>query len=316
MESMMLLAQGFPGMQYIPLIFLALGIGYVMGLASVLSALLRRRGFAQKMSIGVIAFAMVTTGIFFMLLGDEVHWLAYAITISPAALGFVAFAIAWFTRNLQPLGFKASIVVSALFLGTIVGGVVSLAVANHVPYYQDRDRLLSDFQAMNQLSGVVIEGFEWEGIWCLDTVRFSIPGKPHSLVVFSPGNEYVRYEYDTPLDTCMLYQIGPCRFREFRKYASGEAFSELDAIYVGPRGAYQKLVPFEINSIRDIVEHYDELVTFFENEWPSKESPGELDVGESRDPLTINYWREIERPIPAPEDAVPERVDGFYRPNG
>ncbi|PQO45232.1 hypothetical protein [Blastopirellula marina] len=93
----MLLAQSFPGMEYIPLILLCLAVGYLVGLSVILLALLRYVKLAQKLAIGLILFATMTTFIFAMLLGDPVNPAAHAITMSPAGLGLVAILIALLT---------------------------------------------------------------------------------------------------------------------------------------------------------------------------------------------------------------------------
>lgn len=45
------------------------------------------------------------------------------------------------------------------------------------------------------------------------------------------------------------------------------------SIELGLDSPYQALIPFEINTLQDVVDHYQELIDLCET-WPRKENPG------------------------------------------
>jgi hypothetical protein len=50
-------------------------------------------------------------------------------------------------------------------------------------------------------------------------------------------------------------------------------------IELGPNSPYQKLFPFELNTLQDVVDHYPELVDLFES-WPRETEPGKVLLGD------------------------------------
>ena len=84
------LAQMFDGMQYIPLMLLLLAASTLLGLAAILFALLRDQHSTIWLSYTCLALSVTTTVVWLVLIGDNLSWAGYGISLSPALLALAA----------------------------------------------------------------------------------------------------------------------------------------------------------------------------------------------------------------------------------
>lgn len=147
-------------------------------------------------------------------------------------------------------------------------------------YYWQLNHVNAVLAANREIENVRIEGNEdvfYEAEW----VEFSICGKPGSKVALVvPHGE--RIDGGTKL---WLSQLGPWSFTTFGHGYDGVTLIDTGEpiktdfnwnwVDVGSDGPFAELIPVKANTVADIVEHYDELVEFFET-WPKQSSPGKV----------------------------------------
>lgn len=62
-------------------------------------------------------------------------------------------------------------------------------------------------------------------------------------------------------------------------------------IVLGPESPYSELIPFEVNSLQDVVNHYEDLVDLFET-WPGESNPGTVTLDDG----TTQYYYVVKDP--------------------
>ena len=80
----------FPGMEYIPLILMSLGVGVLTGIVSVVTALTRQRAASRGCAGLCIVVSLISTIIFVFLIGRNLYPHAYAIMAAPSLLGWIS----------------------------------------------------------------------------------------------------------------------------------------------------------------------------------------------------------------------------------
>ena len=61
---------------------------------------------------------------------------------------------------------------------------------------------------------------------------------------------------------------------------------------LGPGSPYSELIPFEVNTLQDVVDHYEDFVDLFET-WPRESKPGTVKL---EDGSTQHYYV-VEEPL-------------------
>lgn len=277
----MLLGQMMPGMEFIPLILLAIVVGFGLGLLAILLALLRHlvlSRYVANLSIGV---GVGATAIFIYLLGNNFGHVGYLFILFPAMLGGIAHGIAWVEREKPPLKTTQVSLITILLLMTVAGVIMGFVKASHVPYYERRDAFLRNLEPMDEISNVVVDGFDSEESWYPSQISFSIAGRPDTLLVIYPQHELKSCRINEPIKRLYVFQLGPYRFSghvETVEQDGRTSKSNPSSIELGTDGVFRDQLPCQIDSIQDLIEHYDELIVFFNEEWPRANDPGHLEV--------------------------------------
>jgi hypothetical protein len=127
----------------------------------------------------------------------------------------------------------------------------------------------------------------------VNSSRFSVDGQPNSIIAIGGLGHY------EDEGKFAVNRIGKWQFRTFgRRYGGAYNAStgqpvESDYfgwhIQLGTASPYGDLIPFEINTLQDVVDHYAELVRLFET-WPREAEPGTVTLEDG----TTQYFYVIE----------------------
>lgn len=63
-------------------------------------------------------------------------------------------------------------------------------------------------------------------------------------------------------------------------------------IALGPGSPYSELIPFKVNTLQDVVDHYEDLVDLFET-WPGESKPGTVKLEDG----STQYYYVVEEPL-------------------
>ena len=258
--------------------------------------------------------ALGSTAIFIYLLGNHFGLVGYLFIAFPAALGGIAHGIAWYEKEKPPLKTTQVSLITILFLMTVAGIIMGFVKAANPPYYERRDVYLRNLKRIDEISNVVIQGYDYEGYWYPSKVEFSIAGRPDTLLVIEPRHELTTCRIDEPIERLDVIQIGPFKFhcdveeieQNGHSYKSTPSWIEL-----GTDGSFRDRLPCQIDSIQDLIDHYDELLVFFKNDWPRVSAPGHLEVErkayfDQRPYLEKSeYWLELDPTVPGPQVVSP-----------
>lgn len=163
-----------------------------------------------------------------------------------------------------------------LFIVAGAAVVCALYVAARNLYFAERHQTESALAEVRGISDIQLHSY-------MDTVeevngsRFSVDGLKNSVIKIGSLSHYGDKRRFS------LNQIGKWTFRTSGRrhmgayQASTGAPVESDYIgwhvELGPNSPYNELIPFEINTLQDVVDHYQELVDLFET-WPREANPG------------------------------------------
>ncbi|WP_146117634.1 MULTISPECIES: hypothetical protein [Pirellulaceae] len=302
----MLLAQNMPGMEYVPLILFCLLLGFSGGLLAILLAFLRQVNMANWLAKGSIGLAVASTLFILPAAWHEARPVLYLMMLSPIGLAVVALMIAELSKGLPPISRLKFGLVLVVFFIPIVAGAIAFAISNNAAYYHDRDQIVLKFEGMEDVTDVVIDGYDYEGVWYVGAVCFTIKGKPGSLITMCSKFEFDDCHVDEPLDRLQLIQLGDCRFFDEGAYLTEGMIPQTfrnDSLELGRYGNYGDLLPMQVESIRDVIENYDELLSFFHEQWPQKEMPGHLEREEKHGRRVFTYWMEVDPKVLTPQEA-------------
>ncbi len=159
-------------------------------------------------------------------------------------------------------------------------------------YYAERGQTKSVLAEVKGISTVQLRAY-------IDVVEevysssFTIDGQPDSIITIGSVSHY------EDNGSFHVNRLGKWQFRTFgRRHAGAYEAStgkpvESDYkgfhIALGPNGPYKDLIPFEVNSLQDLVDHYGELVDLFET-WPREAKPGTVVLDDG----TTQYFYVVE----------------------
>ncbi len=253
-------------------ILLPLGMGTAVGLLAILLALLRSQESARKAARFSIVAGMLCVAVGLLpnihyLAGDEPQLppLAYVILAFPALLGAAALGICRCNYGREPVK-RGQIPLSVILLGvTVLACVLAAFRVKHASYFQERDRHLRHFRSIPSVVDVRIEPWEHEGYYYVHKVHFRIENVPDSLVTLAVDGRGMPGKSDEDLRIISIMQIGPWQLYE------RDTSVTRNVIDLGTEGKYSSVVPIQVHSVGDIVEHYDELLGIFEDGRPSRD---------------------------------------------
>ena len=131
----------------------------------------------------------------------------------------------------------------------------------------------------------------------VNSTSFSVDGHPDSIIGIGGLGHY---EDDGRFS---VSRIGKWRFRVSGHRYGGVYRADTGKpvksdyfgwhIGLGPHSPYSELIPFEVNTLQDIVDHYADLVDLFET-WPRESEPGTVMLDDG----STQYFYVVEDPLP------------------
>lgn len=166
----------------------------------------------------------------------------------------------------------------------IVVTVVAVACAMYVAalnyYYSDRHYAESVLAQVNGISNIKLLS-HIDVIEEVNGGSFSVDGQPDSMITVGGLRAYKDQGCFT------VSKIGRWRFRisghrHMGNYleSTGEPIKSdyfSSHLELGPASPYRDLIPFEVNTLQDVVDHYAEFVDLLES-WPREDKPGSVNL--------------------------------------
>jgi len=167
---------------------------------------------------------------------------------------------------------------SLLLFVAVVAVVCALCVAARNHYYGQRRQAELVLAEAKGISNIQLHAHV-DIVEEINGISFSVDGHPGSIVSLGGLGHY---ETES---TFAVSQIGKWQFkvsgqRHLGAYnaSNGEPVESQyisGYIQLGPSSPYKDLIPFEVNTLQDVVDHYAELVDLFDS-WPREAEPGSL----------------------------------------
>jgi hypothetical protein len=124
-------------------------------------------------------------------------------------------------------------------------------------------------------------------------VTFTVDRHPNSFVSLAGLGDY---EQNGPFWLSKLgkwrFKISGRRFDVVYDAVSGEPIESQyigSHIELGTNSPYKDLIPFELASVQDVIDHYQDLIDLFES-WPRETKPGTVMLNDG----TVQYFYVIE----------------------
>lgn len=160
----------------------------------------------------------------------------------------------------------------------IVAVACTMYVAALNYYHSDRHQAKSVLAQVKGISNVKLL-CHIDVIEEINGCSFSIDGQPGSMISVGGLRDY------KDKGSFSVSKIGKWRFRIFGQRHMGnflESTGEpIESNYLsghlglGPASPYRDLIPFEVNTLQDVVDHYGEFVDLLES-WPREAKPGSV----------------------------------------
>ena len=198
-------------------------------------------------------------------------------------------------RQLHTMRFGIRSLLLAAAAVAAVAVMCALFVAARNKFYADRRQVHSVLAAVDGISIISLHG-HIDVTEEIDSTSISVDVHPDSIIQLEGLGHYD--------DTGSFYvsRIGKWRFsasgrRHMGAYiaATGDPVeSEYSGgcMVLGPGSPYSELIPFEVNTLQDVVDHYEDFVDLFET-WPRESKPGTVKL---EDGSTQHYYV-VEEPL-------------------
>ena len=183
---------------------------------------------------------------------------------------------------------------SLLLAAAAVAVMCALFVAARNQYYAERRQVHS---VLAEVDGISITSLHShiDVTEEINSTSISVDGHPDSIIQLGGLRHYE--------DTGRFYvsRIGNCRFNVSGRRHMGAYMTAtgkpVESDYVGghivlgPGSPYSELIPFEINTLQDVVDHYEDLVDLFTT-WPRESNPGTVTLEDG----TTQYYYVVKDP--------------------
>lgn len=183
-----------------------------------------------------------------------------------------------------------------LLSASIAAVLCALFVAARSRYYADRVQVRSALAGVKGISDVTPHSHV-DVLEEVNSTSVKLDGIPDSVITFGGFGNYE----DTGMFS--IGRVGKWRFRVHGRRQgvvfdadTGEPIeSEYSGghIMFGPASPYNKLLPFEINTVQDLVDHYVDLIDVLAT-WPSESEPGSVILDDG----STQFYFVIEDPLP------------------
>ena len=179
-----------------------------------------------------------------------------------------------------------------MLLMSVVGLVCATYVLARRIYFGDRIQAQNILGQVQHIHSIQIHGHD-DVVEEVNRSSFSVDGYPDSIVVIGGLSHYEH-------ERCFsISQIGKWRFRVYGCRHNGayraDTGEPVESFYIGfnltlgPNSPYQHLLPFEVHSLDDLVDHYVELIELFES-WPREAKPGTVVLDDG----TTQYYHVVD----------------------
>lgn len=168
------------------------------------------------------------------------------------------------------------------------------AARNH--YYADRRQVHAVLADVKGISDIDIHS-HIDVTEEVNSTSVSVDGIPDSIISFGGFQQY------EDAGQFSISRIGKWRFGVSGRRHMGaylEATGDLvesdyfgGQIVLGFGSPYNELIPFEVNTLQDVVDHYQDLEGLFET-WPSEFVPGKVTLDDG----STQYYYVVEDPLP------------------
>ncbi|MCC9608632.1 hypothetical protein LOC68_09295 [Blastopirellula sp. JC732] len=180
-------------------------------------------------------------------------------------------------------------------LATVAGAILcAIIVAGRNHYFAERLQAWSALADVRGISNVELRS-RVDVMEEVDGVSFAIEGRPDSVVEIGSLGEYENSgRFPVRRIGKWTFRVSGRRHMGAHAKATGEP---LEANYfgshigLGPDNPYNALVPFELNTLQDVVDHYEEIVELLET-WPRESAPGTVTLEDG----SIQHYYVIEDP--------------------
>jgi hypothetical protein len=179
---------------------------------------------------------------------------------------------------------------------TVVAAVAvacALVVAARNTYYADRHQAESLLTKVQGISDVKLHSHV-DVTEEVNSSSFTVEGHPGSIVQIGGLR---RYEDEGRFS---VSRIGKWKFRVSGRHYGGAYRADTGepvesdylggSISLGPNSPYTHLIPFEVNTLQDLADHYTELVELFET-WPREAEPGTVTLDDG----TAQYYYVVDQ---------------------
>jgi hypothetical protein len=174
-----------------------------------------------------------------------------------------------------------------------------LFIVGRDTYYSERRQTESALATIKGISNIKLHS-------CVDVIEevnsssFSVDSHPGSIIRIGGLCHYAdKGQFSVSRIGKWAFKISGRHFGGAYKASTGEPV-ESDYlgfhIILGVDSPYRKLIPFEVNTLQDLVDHYQDLVDLFET-WPRETEPGKVTLEDG----TTQYYYVVEEG----ESAIP-----------
>lgn len=214
--------------------------------------------------------------------------------LAPITLGGTALAILHYYRDRPPLKLFQISVPMALYLTLVIACIAGLAKLSDRLYYIERDFCLAYLQHIPGIENAVALGNDNADVFRVYAVEFSLVDRPETRVRLRAQVAYYVDSTELYFDPPTILQIGdwmPGLTVTGTSYdANGVASPAPPLDIIGAEltagGPLYDLIPLDLDTVEEVVAHYDELAAALEK-WPRRDSPGSVTDQNGR---TIGYW--------------------------
>lgn len=175
----------------------------------------------------------------------------------------------------------------------------SLFVVGRNTYYSDRRQTEAVLATIRGISNIKLHSYI-DITEEVNSSSFSVDSHPGSFVRLGGLCAFAdKSKFTVSRIGKWTFRISGRNFGGAYKASTGEP---VESDYVGYHiklgvdSPYRKLIPFEVNTLQDVVDHYQELVDLFES-WPREAEPGAVTLEDG----TTQYYYVVEEG----ESAIP-----------
>ena len=177
-----------------------------------------------------------------------------------------------------------------------VAVVCALLVSARNTYYADRRQTESALAKVRGISDVQLHS-HFDVTEEVNRSSFSVDGYPGSIVELGGLGRYAdQSRFSVSRVGKWTFRVSGRRYGGAYKADTGEPVESNyfgGNILLGPNSPYKELIPFEVDTLQDAVNHYADLIDLFDS-WPRESEPGSVMLEDG----STQYYYVVEDPLP------------------